>query len=1300
MGYQTSIKQKILLLPIHLANLIEIFFIFLMLGALYLISTINYLLFHTIVEVAGLAVVLSIFIILWSTRRQISGAFFLIIGISFIFFGSFDLLHTIAYKGMNIISGNSADVPTQLWIAARYFQSITFFVATLFIGRSITRDQKYDASIIVAACAIASAFLYASIFVWHTFPSCYIEGIGLTPFKIVSEFIISFILILTIVILFLKRDHFDPVVLKLLILAQTFLLLGELAFTSYVSVYGSMNLLGHLFRFISVYLFCRVFIVISLTRPYNLIFRELKEKENALQESIEEFRAVFDQTYHLMGILDSQGILREMNAVAVKYLRDENLDPKSVLGKPFWNTPWWVHDPDQQDQLKRAIRCVASGEVVRFEATHPSGKDLINIDFSLKPVKDKNGDVILLIAEGWDITERKQAEKSLKELDFVIRHSAAIVFVWIAEEGWPVEYVSENIVQFGYTVENFLSGSVVFSNIIHPDDIGRVSAEVTRYSSEEGREEFNQEYRIIKADQTICWIDDRTWIRRDNAGKITHYQGIIFDITERKQAEEAVQVAVQLNQLIDTMSASESMSYTLDEAERLTSSTIGFFHLINPDEQTIQLVAWSTKTRKHCFIPNEPDRHYPVEKAGVWVDCLRERKPIIHNDFTNLPHKKGLPEGHVTILRELLVPIFDADKIVAIIGVGNKATDYQEKDITVLTLLAKNAWILIQRKHVEEALKESEERFRTMSESSLTGVYIFMDGLVKYANPTFARILGYTPEELIGMDPLDSVHPDDRDMVRDRMMARVDHKETISVYECRLITKDKRTILVSIMGTLIPYQGQLALSGNLMDITERKSAEEALRESEFRFRELFNSMSSGVVVYRAVDDGANFVIVDVNPAAEAIEKISKQDMIGKNVSEVFPGIFEFGIMEVFRRVWHTGIPEHHPLSFYQDNRVSSWRENYIYMLPSGEVVAIYDDVTARKRAEDALIESEQKFRDIFNNTSDAIHIHEIKDDGTLGRFTEINDVTSRILGYTRDELLAMAPSDITTDYHSPPLEKILETQRTTGSARFETEYRRKDGSIVPVEVNTHVVTIQGTRVMLGVVRDITERKFAEKALRQANKKLNLLSSITRHDINNQIQVLLFLLEFAKDAINDTTKQLEVIEKEKGIVDNIYHQISFTKDYEDLGVVAPNWQKLAPIIKSCSTLLHSETVQIIFEESDLEIFADPLLQKVFYNLFDNALRYGGEKMTSIRVSSHEENDFLIVVVEDDGEGVSRKDKEKLFSKGFGKHTGLGLFLSREILSITGITISENGVPGIGARFDILVPYGEYRFSSNH
>ena len=261
---------------------------------LYLISLQNYILFHGIVELAGIAVAFSIFIIVWNTRKNINDAFFLIVGISFLFIGCIDLVHTLAYKGMGVFPGNSSDIPTQLWIAARYFQSITFLIATLFIGRSITKDRKYDAGIVITACTAACALLFLSIFVWQNFPQCFVEGSGLTPFKIVSEYIISLILISTIIILYLKREHFDTTVWKFLIAAQVFLILGELAFTSYISVYGFMNMLGHLFRLISVYLFYRAFVVISLTRPYDLILRELRQEELHLQESEKKYRTLFE----------------------------------------------------------------------------------------------------------------------------------------------------------------------------------------------------------------------------------------------------------------------------------------------------------------------------------------------------------------------------------------------------------------------------------------------------------------------------------------------------------------------------------------------------------------------------------------------------------------------------------------------------------------------------------------------------------------------------------------------------------------------------------------------------------------------------------------------------------------------------------------------------------------------------------------------------------------------------------------------------------------------------------------------
>jgi PAS domain S-box-containing protein len=137
-------------------------------------------------------------------------------------------------------------------------------------------------------------------------------------------------------------------------------------------------------------------------------------------------------------------------------------------------------------------------------------------------------------------------------------------------------------------------------------------------------------------------------------------------------------------------------------------------------------------------------------------------------------------------------------------------------------------------------------------------------------------------------------------------------------------------------------------------MTDRKIAEEARRESEHRIRGIVERMSSGVAVYAAVGDGEDFVFVDFNRAGERIEKVDREQVIGRRVTEVFPGVRDFGLLDVLRRVWQSGKPEHHPVGQYKDRRITGWRENFVYRLPSGEVVAVYDDVTERKRTEETL----------------------------------------------------------------------------------------------------------------------------------------------------------------------------------------------------------------------------------------------------------------------------------------------------------------------------------------------------------
>lgn len=234
------------------------------------------------------------------------------------------------------------------------------------------------------------------------------------------------------------------------------------------------------------------------------------------------------------------------------------------------------------------------------------------------------------------------------------------------------------------------------------------------------------------------------------------------------------------------------------------------------------------------------------------------------------------------------------------------------------------------------------------------------------------------------------------------------------------------------------------------------------------------------------------------------------------------------------------------------------------------------------------------------------------------------------------------------------------------------------------------------RVVFGVINDITERKRAEEGLCIATRKLNLLSSITRHDILNQVSVLQGSIQIIMKGSTDP-QQIRWTEAAKRAARTIYDQILFTRDYQDMGVKAPTWQKVNLAIIQAKGALPVRQIQITLDREDLEVFADPLFEKIFYNLIDNALKYSGKELTKIEVSSQENEEGLVITCADDGTGISQEDKKHLFERGFGKNTGLGLFLSREILAITGFTITEDGEPGKGARFRITVPKGSYRFA---
>jgi len=307
------------------------------------------------------------------------------------------------------------------------------------------------------------------------------------------------------------------------------------------------------------------------------------------------------------------------------------------------------------------------------------------------------------------------------------------------------------------------------------------------------------------------------------------------------------------------------------------------------------------------------------------------------------------------------------------------------------------------------------------------------------------------------------------------------------------------------------------------------------------------------------------------------------------------------------------------------------------------------------------------------------------------KINNVNQKFCTILGYNCDELTKKTLPDIIPDTNVREnfLKQIYNLHRIRD---IEVSLAASDGSVRWALVSA--VDCE-TPVIFCTVVDITDHKLAQEALFQANNKLNLLNNITRHDILNQLTVLIGYIELSRQDTTDP-RLITYITKEEQVAEAIKKQILFTRDYQNIGVHSPGWYNIAETVSLAIATIELAGVRVVVDLPQVEIFADPLLEKVFYNLVENSIRHG-EHVTEIAIRSLETPDGFLLVVEDNGTGVPDNEKERIFRREYFKHTGFGLFLGREILAITNLTITETGTSGKGARFEILVPKGAFRFS---
>lgn len=406
-----------------------------------------------------------------------------------------------------------------------------------------------------------------------------------------------------------------------------------------------------------------------------------------------------------------------------------------------------------------------------------------------------------------------------------------------------IVFINEGIKEIsGYPPSHFDEQSKYsFYSIIHPNDI-EIMKKTVHNRAVKGKF-FDIEYRILHADGSLRWVHQKGQPVLDSTGENIFFIGAIFDITQNKRALETFRLnEARLSALLDLtqmtgVPLNEITSFALEEAIRLTRSKVGYLAFANEDETLLRMYSWSVSAIKDCKIKHKQTT-YHIDKMGLWGEALRQRKPIITNDYkAPNPYKKGQPEGHVKILRHMNVPVLDQGKIVIIAGVGNKEAPYDESDIRQLILLMEGMWQIIRRKQIEEELRESEEKYRSVFENSGSpSVIVDEDLTISMANLKFEQLIGYSRQEIENkMKFTDFIANEDIDKMKSHHFAlQRNDSQARTEYESKIIDRvgNKRNIAIKL--GILPDMNRCIAS--FFDITEAKKAEALLKEQEALLR--------------------------------------------------------------------------------------------------------------------------------------------------------------------------------------------------------------------------------------------------------------------------------------------------------------------------------------------------------------------------------------------------------------------------------------------------------------------------------
>jgi PAS domain S-box-containing protein len=728
---------------------------------------------------------------------------------------------------------------------------------------------------------------------------------------------------------------------------------------------------------------------------------ERKKAEQALQENEERFRLLAESS--LTGIYFFQeGHFLYVNKALASIFGYKVEELVGHLG------PLDLTHADDRAEVMENVRRRLFGEMKTIHYNFRGlRKDGTVIFAEVHGARIEYGGKVGVIGTLLDITDRKKLQETLdkerEELKLIIDSSPIIVF-YKDKEGRFIR-VNKVLAEALKITEKDFVGKTVFD--LYPLQIAQAMTADDQEVLQSGRPKLSiiEQYESASG---VRWVQTDKIPICDNDGITIGLMGFAQDITDRKRADELIKIRLRLLEFAATHSLAELLEKTLDEVCEITKSSVGFYHFVEADQKTLSLQAWSTRTVEEFCKAADAGMHYNIDQAGVWVDCIRERRPVIHNDYASLPHRKGIPNGHVAIARELVVPIMRNNRFVAIIGIGNKPRDYTDQDVQVVAYLADVAWEIAARKQAGEALAESEKKYRQVVENATDIIYTTdINGNFTYANSIALKVTGYSLAELQRFNYLDLVVPQYRDQLEEIYANQFRMGQATTYVEFPFSNKFGEVMWFGQNASLM-IEGKKIIGFQVIarDISERKQAEKALRESEEKYRDLVENITD--IIYATDKHG---IITYISPVIEAVSGYSISEIIGHSF---FDFIYEEDIPHMKEKFQQdiSGQTEPHEYRMVTKTGDVRWvRTSSRPFFESDRIVGlrgVLTDITDRKQAEEEIKRSYEQLRETLHSTVKALaSTVEMKDQYTAGhqpRVTQLACAIAREMGLSEDQI--------------------------------------------------------------------------------------------------------------------------------------------------------------------------------------------------------------------------------------------------------------------------------------------------------